>query len=462
MSARSENGLRALPSVNRILESPQSKELVQAYSHNAIVSLARDQLQEARTAIVSGGVSPSLEQLVEAIRQRALDLWRPRPSPVINATGVIVHTNLGRAPLSEEATRAVVDVAVGYADLEMDLTSGGRGGRDAAMLSLVCQLTGAESAIAVNNNAAALHLALTTLAKDREVVVSRGEAVEIGGGVRIPEVLGQSGARLVEVGTTNRTYIADFEDAITENTAALLRVHTSNFTVSGFTSMPTIEVMVELGRRRGVPVFHNIGSGCLLDTSQFGLTPEPMPQASISAGADLVFFSGDKLLGGPQAGIIAGGEELIRLISRHPLARAVRIDKMTMAALTATLVHYVKEEALDKVPVWRMVSMPLGDIEARASAWLLKIGNRGEIIDGRSTVGGGSLPGETLATKLLALSTPQGSSADALAAQLRTGDPPVVGRIDEDRLLLDPRTVLPEQDEELTRAVARALGEGTS
>ncbi|MEE9198749.1 MAG: L-seryl-tRNA(Sec) selenium transferase, partial [Dehalococcoidia bacterium] len=252
-------------------------------------------------------------------------------------------------------------------------------------------------------------------------------------------------------------YIADYEAAITEDTAALLRVHPSNFRVLGFTQAPTLEEMVELGQRHNILVLHDIGSGCLLDTSQFDLAPEPTPQASVAAGVDLVFFSGDKLLGGPQSGMVVGRKDLVSALRRHPMARALRIDKLTLAALSATLVHYVKEEALSQVPVWRMISMALEDIEARASSWAKGVGEVGRVIEGRSTIGGGSLPGETLPTKLLAVAPPGDRGIDELARRLRLGDPPVMGRIDEDTLLLDPRTVLPEQDEALVPALQRAL-----
>ena len=452
-----DNGFRGLPSVDRVLSEPRARELVETYSHQAVVVLARDQLVQAREIIATGAPCPSLETLVDAIYRKARDLWRPRPSPVINATGVIVHTNLGRAPLSAEAGRAMLEAAEGYSDLELELETGERSSRHAAVGLLLRQLTGAEAAVVVNNNAAALLLALTALTKDKEVIISRGEAVEIGGGFRIPDVMKQSGARLVEVGTTNRTRISDYEGAITENTAALLLVHTSNFRIIGFTQAPTIEEMVDLGRRSHLPVFSDIGSGCLLDTSQFGLTLEPMPQNSIAAGIDLIFFSGDKLLGGPQAGIIVGRRELIDRVKGHPLARAVRLDKLALAALSATLLHYVKNKALSKVPVWKMVSMPLEDIESRALSWLQRLGDVGKVIDGNSTIGGGSLPGETLPTKLLAISPPESQGVDGLAKRLRLGNPPVVGRIDDDVLLLDPRTVAPGQDDALVLVLQGAL-----
>ena len=453
----SNDGFRRLPSIDRILSHPRAKELVSIYSHEAIADIARGHLDEARKTISEGGASPSLEEVVEAIDKEANYMWRSRPSRVINATGVIIHTNLGRAPLSKEAAQAVQEVALNYSDLEMDLETGERSSRDTAVQTLLCQLTGAEAALAVNNNAAAVLLGLAALAKDREVIVSRGEAVEIGGGFRIPDVIRQSGTRLVEVGTTNRTYVSDFEGAITEDTAALLRVHASNFKVSGFTHSPTIEEMVALGQRRNVVVLHDVGSGCLLDTSQFGLAPEPTPQASIAAGAEMVFFSGDKLLGGPQAGIIVGKNELIDRVKKHPMARALRIDKLTLAALNATLVHYIKEEALSKVPVWVMLTMPIQEIEARAHSWQQNIGGKANIVDGFSTIGGGSLPGEILLSKPLAISPSADSSVDDLSKRLRRGDPPVIGRIDKDKLLLDPRTVQPEDDDALVSALKSTL-----
>ena len=322
------------------------------------------------------------------------------------------------------------------------------------MQEILQRLTGAEAALVVNNNAAAVLLGLAALAEGREVIVSRGEAVEIGGGFRIPDVLRQSGASLVEVGSTNRTYARDYADAISEDAGALLRVHPSNFRVTGFTHAATTPELAELGKQRGIPVLYDLGSGCLLNTEQFGLSHEPTPQEAVADGADLVFFSGDKLLGGPQAGIIVGREKLVRLLSRHPLARAVRIDKMSLAALSATLLHYVRDDALERVPIWRMISAPLAALEQRAAQWRERIGSSAGVVQGESAIGGGSLPGETLPTWPLVLST---GHADRLALALRRQSPPVVGRIEDGRLYLDPRTVLPEQDNDLVQAVQRAL-----
>ena len=320
----------------------------------------------------------------------------------------------------------------------------------------MCQLIGAEAALPVNNNASALLLTLSEIAQSKEVIVSRGEAVEIGGGFRIPDVLKAGGAELVEVGTTNRTYISDYEKAITDRTAALLSVHTSNFKVVGFTESPSLGDLVALGERYGVPVLHDVGSGCLLDTTRFGLSPEPTPQEGIDAGVDLVLFSTDKLLGGPQAGIVAGRKGLVDRIRKHPMARAVRCDKLTLASLSATLLHYVREEALEKVPVWRMISMPLDEIEAKARRWVEGI-EGAKVVEGYSTIGGGSLPGDMLPTKLVAVAPERGQGVNELAKKLRLGDTPVMARIEDDLLLLDPRTVLLEEDEALSQALRQAL-----
>ncbi len=461
MVATGKNRFRGLPSVDRILATEGSRALAETYSHDALVTLARDSLQAAREGISNGGSVPSLETLVAEMEHRARTLWKPSPSRVINATGVVIHTNLGRAPLSEDAARAALEAAAGYSDLEVDLEKGERGGRDAALKSLVSRLTGAESALAVNNNAEALHIVLSVFARDRDVIVSRGEAVEIGGGVRVPEILGASGARLVEVGTTNRTYLSDYRSAMNEHTALLLKVHTSNFKVVGFTQAPDTADLAALGRESSIPVVHDVGSGCLVDTRAFGLAEEPRPQDSIAAGVDLVTFSGDKLLGGPQAGVIAGRRDLVSALARHPLARAGRIDKMTMAALTATLLHYLKEEHLAKVPVWRMISMSREAIGRRAQSWRDRIERGAIVVEASSAIGGGSLPGDTLPTWALQVRPPDGLGVDTLARALRTGLNPVIGRIEDDALLLDPRTVLPDQEAALIDAVIEALDAGS-
>ena len=441
-----------LPSVETVLSDSRVQHLVDMYSRDAVLTLVREQIDGARNGLKAGGVAPQLDDLIGAVEARAAESWRSWPRPVINATGVVLHTNLGRAPLSDDAVTAMESAARAYSELELDLDTGKRGSRQAYLGRLVCELTGAQAAFVVNNNASA------AIASGREVIVSRGEAVEIGGGFRIPDVLRQSGADLVEVGTTNRTYVQDYERALSERTGAILSVHASNFKVSGFTHSSSLAELVKLGAEHSVPVLHDLGSGCLLDTTAFGLAHEPMPQESISEGASLAFFSGDKLLGAPQAGIVAGDKDLVGAVSRHPLARALRIDKVSMAGLAATLLHYIKEEALEKVPIWRMIAASRESLEEKVTAWSRTLGTRASVADGQSAIGGGSLPGETLPTALLALE-PGSDDAEALASRLRRSDPPVVGRIVDDRVLLDPRTVLSEQEEDLLKVVSDALGD---
>ncbi|MFQ5827121.1 MAG: L-seryl-tRNA(Sec) selenium transferase [Dehalococcoidia bacterium] len=448
---------RSLPSVDRLVSDPKLKSLGDSSLRPLLLNLARQYLEELRQGIGRGEPCPLFDQIVEAISLRAQLLSSVSLQPVINASGVLLHTNLGRAPLSQEALQAMEAVARGYSNLEIDLESGKRGSRYGHIESLLCQLTGAEAGMVVNNNASALLLALTALARRKEVIISRGQAVEIGGGVRIPEVLRQSGARLVEVGTTNRTYARDYEAAITPRTAALLRVHSSNFKVIGFTCAVPLREMVELTHRHSLLLLDDLGSGCLLDTAQFGLDHEPMIQESIALGADLVFSSGDKLMGGPQAGIIVGQQALVERLKRHPLARAVRIDKISLAGLAATLIHYLKGEALSRLPVWQMLSPSLEELESRSQTWAGVLPGWAEVVDGESVVGGGSLPGNTLPTRLVAIKGrgKQAKIAQTLAEALRRGKPPVLARVDRDTLFLDPRTVLSEEDEALLLALRR-------
>ena len=451
--------LRDLPSVDSVMGTDAVVGIVEAYRREWVVDLVRLELDEARERVRHGSAAPTASELADEVCRRVQSMSRVEPRRVINATGVILHTNLGRAPLSRAATEGAVQAAAGYTNLEMDLDSGKRGSRQVHLQSLLGQLTGAEASLAVNNNASALLLGLSALAAGKEVVVSRGEAVEIGGGFRIPDVLRQSGSVLVDVGTTNRTYERDYESAVTENTAALLKVHASNFRVEGFTASVEASELVALGAKYGIPVLHDVGSGCLLPTEKYGLTHEPMPQESIAAGVGLVFFSGDKLLGGPQAGIVIGQRELIDRLERHPLARAVRIDKLSLASLTATLLHYLAEDAEQQIPVWQMISAPLEAIKLRAQLWQGQIAGGAEVEPSKSAIGGGSLPGETLPSWVLALpclDNPGGP--EEVMARLRQAEPPVVARIDEDRVLLDPRTVLPEEEEALLQGVHNALG----
>jgi L-seryl-tRNA(Ser) seleniumtransferase len=390
--------------------------------------------------------------LPELVEERVRDAMRPRLRPVINASGVIIHTNLGRAPLSAAALRAAEDAGRGYSNLEYDLDRGERGSRHNLVTDLLRRLTGAEDALVANNNAAAMLLILSTLGQGREAIISRGQLVEIGGGFRIPDVMLQSGVSLVEVGTTNRTYVADFDAAVTPRTALLLRVHASNFLQVGFVHQPTLEELVGVGRARGLPVVDDLGSGSLLDTARFGLAREPMVQDSVALGMTLTAFSGDKLLGGPQAGIIVGGASEVGRLRRHPLMRAIRPDKLTLAALGATLLHYVGGEAEREVPVWRMIAAPLEVLRGRAESLAAQLA--GQVMATRSAVGGGSLPGQTQASVAVGLVA---ESADGLAARLRGASPPVITRIEDGRVLLDLRSVLPEQDAELEAAVRAVL-----
>ena len=461
--ARSPEGdmameLRNLPSVESVLSSRRIRTLMEDYTREWITDLVREQLDEARGAVRTGSSAPTAEEIANATALRIETLDKPGPRPVINATGVIIHTNLGRAPLSMEATEAVLQAAEGYNDLELDTADGRRGSRQAHVQPLLCQLTHSEAGMVVNNNASAVLLGLSALARGKEVIVSRGEEVEIGGGFRIPDVLLQSGATLVEVGTTNRTYASDYEAAITENTAALLKVHASNFHMGGFVHSADVRELSQVGGRYGIPVLHDMGSGCLLNTQAYGLAHEPTPQESIAAGAGLVFFSGDKLLGGPQAGIVVGAKELVGKLERHPQARAVRIDKMSLVALTATLLHYVKGEVEAKVPIWRMISTSSAELEDRAYHWQTVIAGRSLVLRGRSTIGGGSLPGETLETWLLALecaSLPGGPQG--VLRRLGSHSTPVIARIEDDRVVLDPRTVFLEEEDTVLRAILEAL-----
>ena len=453
------NELRLLPGVDRLLNEAKIKQLLEIFPHDMVVELIRENLECCRTLISQGKQTPILSEIVENIYRRGQSLARPGLRPLINATGVVLHTNLGRAPLSEAAVAAMNTISHGYNNLEFDLETGERGSRHTHTEALLCRLTGAEAALVVNNNASAVLLALSAFAKRKEVIVSRGQAVEIGGGFRIPEVMRQSSAKLIEVGTTNCTYIRDYEQAITPQTAALLHVHSSNFRVVGFTRMVTIQEMAALAKRRNLMVFDDLGSGCLLDTAQFGLSPEPTVQESIAAGVDLAFFSGDKLLGGPQAGIIVGKKVYIDKLKKHPLVRALRVDKTRIAGLAATLLHYVKSEALIKVPVWRMISMPLTELDRRAKNWALSIDNFARVIDGESLIGGGSLPGATLPTRLVAIGdNKKPALARKIALSLRLQDTPVIGRISDGVLLLDPRTVSPEEDETVINGLRKAAG----
>lgn len=452
-----EKDFRQLPGVDKVLSDERLTRLAGKYPHDLLVSVIRQRLESERLSVAAGKPCASLDDIVASVVNQLETLEKPTLRRVVNASGVILHTNLGRAPISQEALATMKAVSEGYSNLEFKLESGVRGSRHVHVEGLLCQLTGAEAALVVNNNAAAVLLGLTALARRKEVIVSRGQAVEIGGGFRIPDVMRQSGAKLVEVGTTNCTYARDFEQAVTERTVALMRVHSSNFRLVGFTSEVTLEELMDIGKKNNLLVLDDLGSGCFLDTTVYGLAPEPMVQQSVRAGAALTFFSGDKLVGGPQAGIIVGAREYVDKLRRHPLARAVRIDKTRLAGLAVTLLHYLKEEAATKIPVWRMIAAPLQDIERRAALWQKSLGDMGKIISGETMVGGGSLPGGSLPTSLVAVGGSGKNSAQAISRKLRLREVPVIGRIDKDVLLLDPRTVLPEEDDIVIQSLRETI-----
>lgn len=453
--------LRQLPSVDRLLLEPASQPLIDQFGRPLTVEALRTVLENSRRAVVAGDQAsvPSADALVEEAANWLDRALQPTLQPVINATGIIVHTNLGRAPLSAASLAAVAEVASAYSSLEYDLEEGKRGSRALHAEQLLVRLTGAEAAFAVNNNAAAILLMLTALCRGREVIISRGQLVEIGGGFRIPDVLVQSGARLVEVGTTNRTHLSDYANAINENTAAILVAHYSNYKIIGFTSQPALDELATLAHDAGIRLLFDQGSGAMVDVSQYGLEPEPTVLDGLKAGCDIVAFSGDKLLGGPQAGILCGAKPLVEALRRHPLARAVRADKLCLAALNATLVHYATGQAMTEVPVLRMIARPEAELAEIAAQWQATLAGDGAditVLPGESRVGGGSLPGTSLPTHLVAIRR-EGRSADELAYRLRSAAVPVVGRIQDDLVLLDPRTVLPGQEETLLATVRAAV-----
>jgi L-seryl-tRNA(Ser) seleniumtransferase len=485
---------RKLPRADRLLAAAERTGFVARLGHEPVMAAVRAELEGRRGTILAGAPCPPAEEIEAALLDRLAAEGRGSLRRVINATGVVIHTNLGRAPLSTATARAMAAAAEGYLDLEYDLAAGARGDRYHHAAGALRRLTGAEDAVAVNNGAAAVLASLAALSEARpseagrgdgspdvpgtgsrpevpgtggrpgvaasgppEIIVSRGQLVEIGGGFRIPDVLRRSGAALVEVGTTNRTYLRDVEEAITPRTRAVLTVHRSNFRLDGFVTEPTLEELVALGRRRDLWVVDDLGSGALLPTTPFGLAAEPTVAERVRAGADLVCFSGDKLLGGPQAGLIVGRAGAVALVKRHPLLRALRLDKVTLAGLAATLAHYERGEASQEIPVWRAIALPLEALREEAGRWLTALGGLvpgARVRHAESAVGGGTLPGETLPTAVLALPV---TDPDSLAARLRQADPPLVGRIEAGELLLDPRTVLPGEGALLVAALRAAL-----
>ena len=449
--------LHELPSVEHLLQTQLAAELIASYGRPSTLKAIRAALEEARAQSSADENLPlPNRQHILTDATALLEQWiSPTLLPVINASGVILHTNLGRAPLSAAARKAMEAISHGYSTLEFDLETGKRGTRLLHAEALLKRLTSAEAAMVVNNNAAAMLLVLAALARRKRVVISRSQMVEIGGEFRIPDLLKQSGAKLVEVGATNKVRLADYAEALEEPAAIVLHVHRSNFKMIGFTEEPDWKDVISLAHSRGVACVDDLGSGTLLDTARFGLAHEPTIQEALASGADLVCFSGDKLLGGPQAGIIIGKADLIALLKRHPLARALRADKLCLAALAATLLHYLKDEAEREIPIWRMMALLPDQVRQTAEGWAKQLG-QGEVIPGKSTIGGGSLPDESLPTFLLAL---DGKSPDKFLKKLRLQQPPIIARTEKDRILLDPRTVLPEEAGALLVGLMNALRE---
>ena len=459
--------LSNIPSVDELMREKELERLADLYPRTVIVEGIREYLKEYRKLVIAldkeaGPAAINDSHMISGIVEKVHGMMRNNLVNVVNATGVVLHTNLGRSPLSSRLKDTIWDIASKYSNLEMDLETGERGSRYSHVEELLCKLTGAHSAMVVNNNAAAVMLVLSTMAKGHEVVVSRGQLVEIGGSFRVPEVMEQSGTVLIEVGTTNKTHISDYEKAVNENTAALMKVHTSNYRILGFTSQVESEDMVALGRKLGLPVIEDLGSGMLMELTEFGLPYEPTVQQAVKAGMDVVTFSGDKMLGGPQAGIIVGSKEYVDKMKKNPLTRAVRIDKLTLAALEGTLRLYMdKELALKEIPVLRMLTASgeeLGKRAKRLGTRLKKTaGTIGAISieDEYSEVGGGSMPLHRMPTKVVAIK-PEGVSLMELMESLRAYKIPVIARVSRDRLILDIRTIMDDEFEIIESALVWA------
>jgi L-seryl-tRNA(Ser) seleniumtransferase len=443
---------RQLPSVNALLERDDIRALLGSAPRALVVEAIRESIDAARRT----ARAPAEDGWAALVSERLRAAQRPSLRRVINATGVVLHTNLGRAPLAAVAIDAVRRAAEGYTNLEYDVERGQRGSRYSHCVSLLRELTGAEDALVVNNNAAALVLALNALAAGREAVISRGELVEIGGSFRIPEIMAQSGARLREIGSTNRTHLADYEGALGPDCGVVLKVHRSNFEMQGFVAEVDAQALAKLSRERDVPLVHDLGSGLLIPLDSIGLTGEPTAADAVRAGAALVTMSGDKLLGGPQAGLIVGRADVVRRLRESPLARALRVDKLTIAALEATLMLYRDPaRAVREVPVLAMLGWPLDQLRARANAIARHVGGGARVVDSDASVGGGAFPNARIPSVAVAFDT----NAARLEARLRLGEPAVVGRIAHDQLLLDVRTVLPAEDDQLGATVCAALAE---
>jgi L-seryl-tRNA(Ser) seleniumtransferase len=460
--------LRRIPSLDALLREPAAEALVREYGHQAVAGAGRSVLDEVRAEILPKDADETLPDLspaalIDRLKDHLCRKFRPSLGPAINATGIIMHSGLGRAVLSGDASDALLAVAHGYSTLALDLETGRRTSRDRHVEGLLRELTGAEAATVANNNAAATVLVLNTLARGKEVIVSRGQLVEIGGSFRMPDVMRMSGAVLREVGTTNKTHLRDYEEAIGEATGAILRVHHSNYRIVGFAEEPGIEELVELGRRKGVPVVDDLGSGALVDLKEYGLATEPLVQDSVRAGADIACFSGDKLIGGPQSGIIVGKAEWVQKIKKNPLARAFRCGKLSLAALESTLKLFLMPENLKaRHPIYRMLSSTPEELGRRAKkvAANLRKSLPSDVAvtveDSGSQVGSGAVPVETIPTKVLAVTAPA-LSADALAAKLRRLSPPIFARISKDAVLLDFRTIQPDEDSLVERALIGLL-----
>ena len=464
--------LRKIPSVDDILSRPEMMDLLKIHARHVVVEAVRKGLGRLREEILHREELPELgDNLFEnlySLFQKEIDLQvQPRLRRVINATGVVIHTNLGRAPLHPSAIEHLIEVSKAYSNLEYDLDRGERGSRYTHVEEILCRLSGAESALVVNNNAGAVLLVLNTLAEGKEVIVSRGELVEIGGAFRIPDVMKRSGGLLREVGTTNRTHFTDYQKAIGPQTALLLKVHTSNFRVMGFTSEVSLQDLVQLGKERQLPVVDDLGSGCLIDLTRYGLEKEPTVQETIKTGVDAVTISGDKLLGGPQAGIILGKKKILDLFKTNPLTRALRIDKLTLAALESTLLLYLDEErAMEEIPTLRMLSLDTKRLKRRGKRLLKRFSGMANkkmtfiLREDVSRVGGGALPLQNLPTLVVAIK-PVEASVNSLEENLRKGDPPIVCRISKEELILDMRTVFDEEIPLLAAGIEKALTQTT-
>jgi len=443
--------LQTLPSIEQLLQTRRASDLTAQYGRTLTLEALRSTLDEtrARLKLAPQAAAPENDLILSQAESRLSAWTMPTLQPVINATGVILHTNLGRAPLSRATIEAMAQVSLGYSNLEFDLETGKRGSRLNHAEDVLKKLLNVEAAVVVNNNASAVLLVLSALASRKHVIIARSQLVEIGGGFRVPDVMKQSGAKLVEVGTTNKIRLSDYQEALEQSNGLMMHAHRSNFKLVGFTEEPALKEIVDAAHKAGTIVLDDLGSGALLDTAKYGLAHEPTVQESFAAGVDVICFSGDKLIGGPQAGIIVGRAELIAKIKKHPLARAMRADKTCLAGIAATLLHYLKDEAEREIPIWKMILMPVNEIMARAERWSRELG-AGSVVESEATVGGGSLPGESFPSYVLSLSV---KSPDKYLKKLRQQHPPVIARTENDKILFDPRTVLVEQDKLLLSAL---------